>query len=172
MPSNYLCNVKSKHFHLIEKTHDIYFKHVHDFTRNKYIIDSVQCPLIGAEDPVASEAGPAFSGVGEVPIRDLEVLQDAFQGVEVATRPEDRQDASPEEAASRIQAEEAFLLAGILFPAVLAACEVFPLVEEASEPSDEIPEALGAVEAWPLVGGQGEACSPRPPSCWEEEAQG
>ena len=119
---------------MIEQTHDIYFKHVHDFTRNKYIIDSFQCPIIGAEDPGASEAGPAFSGVGEVPIRDPEVLQDAFQGEEVATLPEDHQDASPEEAASRIQAEEAFPLAEILVPEVLAACEVFPLVEEASEP--------------------------------------
>ena len=121
---------------------------------------------------MASEAGPASSGVGEVPIHDQEVLQDASQGVEVATLPEDRQDASPEAAASRIQAEEAFLLAGILCPAVLAACEVFPRVEEASEPWDETPEALGAVEAWPLVAAQGEACSPRPPSCSEEEARG
>ena len=112
--------------------------------------------------------------VGEVPIRDPEVLRDAFQGVEVATRPEDHdhQDASPEAAASRIQAAEAFLLAGILGPEVLAAYEVFPRVEEASEPWDEIPEALGAVEAWPLVAAQGEACSPRPPSCSEEEARG
>ena len=121
---------------------------------------------------MASEAGPAFSGVGEVPIRDLEVLQDAFQGVEVATLPEDRQDASPGEAASRIQAAEAFLLAGILFPEVLAACEVFPLEGEASEPWDGIPEAQGAVEAWPLVAVQGVACSPQPPSCWGEEARG
>ena len=113
---------------MIEQTHDIYFKHVHDFTRNKYIIDSVQCPIIGAEDPVASEAVPASSGVGEVPIRDLEVLQDAFQGVEVATHPEVLQDASPEEAASMIQGAEAFLLAEILSQEVLAAYEVFPLV--------------------------------------------
>ena len=164
--------MKSKHFHLIEQTHDIYFKHVHDFTRNKYIIDSFQCPIIGAEDPVASEAVPASSGVGEVPIRDQEVLQDAFQVVEVAKPPEVRQDASREAAASRIQAAEAFLLAEILFPAVLAACEVFPLAEEASEPWDGIPEAQGAVEAWPLEAGQVVACSPQPPSCWGEEGQG
>ena len=121
---------------------------------------------------MASEAGPASSGVGEVPIRDPEVLQDASQGVEVATRPEDRQDASLEAAASRIQAAEAFLLAEILGPVVLEACEVFPPVEEASEPLDENPEALGAVEAWPLVAVQGEACNPRPPSCSGEEARG
>ena len=55
---------------------------------------------------------------------------------------------------------------------VLVACEAGLLAEEASEPWDESQEDPGEVEAWLLVAAQEVACSPRPPSCLEEEALG
>ena len=121
---------------------------------------------------MASEAGPASSGAGEVPSHGQVGLQGASQVEEVSMLLGVLQDASQEAGASRSQEVAAFLLAGSLSLEVLVACEAGLREEEASEPWDESQEDPGEVEAWLLVAVQEVACSPRPPSCWEEEALG
>ena len=163
---------------MIDKSTYTFKYDVWHFTQNnsEYIIDSFcfQSPeqIIGEEGPVASEAGPASSGAGEVPSHGQVGLQDASQGAEVSMLPGDLLDASQEAGASRSQEGAAFLLAGSLSQEVLAACEAGLRAEEASEPWDESQEDPGAVEAFPLVAAQVVACSPRPPSCSEEAAPG
>ena len=93
-------------------------------------VSSVQ--IIEVEDQVASEAALASSEGAEVPSHGQEVRQDAFQGAEVSIRQGARQGASQEAGASRSQEGAASLLAGILVPEVLVACEACDLRVEAA----------------------------------------
>ena len=100
---------------------------------------------------MASEAGLASSEGAEVPSHGQEVRQDASQGAEVSSRQGAQQDASQEAGASRSQAGAASLLAGILVPADLVACEACDLrVEAASGPWGVTRGGPGAGEAWHL----------------------